>query len=95
MKVSSLVSKAKILKRVKFVTLDQLVDTKNVGTIPSESLPCHLNGRSNLDDLMANININEKKKEDQKMSVGEEDGLSLRIEDWVNQRIAQIPMPDI
>jgi hypothetical protein len=95
LKVTSLVSKAKVLKRVKFVTLDQLVDTKNVGTIPSESLPCHLNGRSNLDDLMANINIDGKKKEDQKMSVGEEDGLGLRIEDWVNQRIAQIPMPDI
>ena len=93
LKVTSLVSKAKILKRIKFVTLDQLVDTKNGGTIPSESLPCHLNGRSNLDDLMANVNISEEMKEDQKIPVGEDDG--LKIVDWVNQRIAQIPMPDI
>jgi hypothetical protein len=93
LKLTTIVSKAKILKRIKFVTLDQIVDTKNGGTIPSESLPCHLNGRSSLGHLMANNNVSKGKKEDQKISIDEDNRLTTV--DWVNQRIAQIPMPDI
>ena len=89
--IGGVVSKAKILKRIKFVTLDQVVDEQNGGTVPKQSLPKHLKRAESLDNLiaMANMKINEEKKDDAELTSNE------LVVEWVNQRISQIPMPDI
>lgn len=88
LKIGSFVSKAKILKRIKFVTIEEIVDINNGGTVPKESLPKHLQSTC-LEDLMANMDLadNSEKKNTK--------GQQEEIISWVNTRIALIPIPDI
>lgn len=87
--IGGLVSKTKILRRIKFVTLDEVVDEKSGGTVPKRSLPRHLKG-DDLEDLMTNLAI----KEDQKKG-GSNLTEEQLIASWVKHQIAQIPFPDI
>ncbi len=41
-KIGSLVSKNKVLKRLKFATLEEIADLDNEGLVPVDSLPKHL-----------------------------------------------------
>jgi hypothetical protein len=87
LKVTGFVSKVKILRRIKFVTLDEATDTENGGSIPKENLPQHL---KSLDKLMANMDIKDEEKKSHTETTSTE-----AVVQWVNQQISQIPMPDI
>ncbi len=89
LKLGSFVSKAKILKRVRFVTLDQVVDTEKGGTVPKDSLPEYLKDRT-LDTMMKNLDVNGKKEDEIELANDHN-----AVVEWVNERIAKIPVPDI
>jgi len=93
LKVTGFVSKVKILKRIRFMTLEDIVDTAKGGSVPEGSLPKHLRGRScGIEDLMANVEIAETDGEQKTDAEAIEDEQLVK---WVNERIASLPVPDI
>lgn len=90
LKLGSLVSNSKILKRIKFVNLENVL-SENGGTVLKESLPKHCREELNkmdLENLMGSLNIDAERDEKSK----EKDE---SIVNWVNQRIANIPVPNV
>ncbi|GFH47692.1 hypothetical protein CTEN210_04167 [Chaetoceros tenuissimus] len=89
-KLGSLVSNSKILKRIKFVDLENVL-SENGGTVLKESLPKHCREeleKKDLENLMGSLNINAEKDK------GNEEKDECIVE-WVNQRIANIPVPNV
>ena len=90
-KLGSIVSNSKVLKRIKFVNLDGVL-SENGGTIDEESLPKHLKEelkKDNLENMMNDMNIQDN-GDDEKEQIKD-----TSIIDWVDDRIANIPIPDI
>lgn len=90
LKLGSLVSNSKILKRIKFVDLENVL-SENGGTVLKESLPKHCREelkKMDLENLMGSLNINAEKDK-------ESDEKDESIVEWVNQRIANIPVPNV
>lgn len=86
LKIGGIVTKVKILKRIRFATLEEIVDMPNGGSIPKESLPKHLRECNVENNGVESMNIH--------------DGDVVRthqeeIAEWVNTRIAAIPIPNI
>ena len=90
-KLGSLVSNAKILKRIKFVNLENVL-SDNGGTVLKESLPKHCREElemMEIENLMGNLNIEDTAKDKRSEEKDES------IVEWVNQRIANIPVPNV
>jgi hypothetical protein len=84
----------KILSRIKFVTMDDLL-VENGGVIPRESLPSG-HGSSSVDELadgMNQLKIQDEKKSDEDLS--QKDTITASLIQWVDQSIKNLPLPNI
>ena len=99
LKIAALTTRVKILGRIKFANLEDVL-VENGGVIPKESLPAStasdaaadlINGMKNLD---ISSPFNEEKKSDEPI-VNKATSHSTSLQEWVNQSLQNLPIPDI